>query len=84
MNKHEILLVKQIGEQIGYGNLMYLASSLWRICLTESETPINGAFVPALLFQLKKKEQPRAMAQAEIFDNGIKELINPKDSLIDG
>lgn len=46
MGKLEIELVKNIGENIGYGHLMYLASALWRKKLEETGVPVGGAFIP--------------------------------------
>ena len=47
MNKNEeIESVRILGEAIGYGNLMTLASALWRKSLSDSGYPISGAFVP--------------------------------------
>ena len=56
---YEIELVKQIGEKIGYGNMMDIASALWKMQLVESglseEAASNAAFVPACLPFIKKK-----------------------------
>jgi hypothetical protein len=46
--KIEILSVKNLGEVIGYGQLMCLASALWRESLKEKGYPIMGAFVPTI------------------------------------
>ena len=40
--------VKVLGEQIGYGNMMALASALWRKSLKEQGFPVDGAFMPTL------------------------------------
>lgn len=45
--------VKQLGEQIGYGNMMYIASELWKIELKRSGFPTSGAFVPVLQSDIK-------------------------------
>jgi hypothetical protein len=47
-------LVKFIGEQIGYGNMMNLASKLWREDMIANGCPISGVFVPALPCDVKK------------------------------
>ena len=44
----EIHEVKKLGEVIGYGNMMSIASALWRKSLKEKGFPISGAFIPAL------------------------------------
>lgn len=54
--KKELLQVKQLGEQIGYGNLMSMASSLWRYDLKKNNFPIVGAFVPVIKDKLDKTD----------------------------
>lgn len=49
----EIRLVKQLGEQVGYGNLMNLASALWAIDLESKDYPVTGAFVPVISPDIK-------------------------------
>lgn len=46
MLKEEMFSVKQLGDKIGYGNLMSWASALWREKLSELGCPANGALVP--------------------------------------
>lgn len=52
--KWEAKKVKELGEQIGYGNMMWLASALWRKMLVEKGAGTSGAFVPCL-FNIKDK-----------------------------
>ncbi|WP_303834686.1 hypothetical protein [Ruminococcus flavefaciens] len=51
--KQEVLVVKSLGEKIGYGNLMDIASVLWAEDLQRHAEPDIGAFYPAILTQLK-------------------------------
>lgn len=46
--KNEFNRVRFLGEEIGYGNLMQLASSLWRQSLREKGYPTGGAFIPTI------------------------------------
>lgn len=68
MNKsirQDFLEVKEIGERIGYGNLMSLASSLWRKNLKDDGLPADGAFIPVI----------RKLPEAEkIYDDYLKNL----------
>jgi len=49
--------VKLLGEKIGYGRVMELASKLWSDSLVKNHgLPGTGAFVPALHFQIKKSQ----------------------------
>ena len=45
----EIEKVKQLGDEIGYGHLMELASALWRKKLKYSGMPESGAFVTTII-----------------------------------
>lgn len=55
MNREqEIKSVKALGDAIGYGNLMWIASSLWRKSLKDQGYPVNGAFVPTINNFIKK------------------------------
>lgn len=42
--KSEVAAVKRLGDAIGYGNMMTVASALWRKSLEEKGYPISGAF----------------------------------------
>jgi len=50
---NDIELIKSIGDQIGYGHLMSIASALWRKKLNESGVPESGAFVPMVQAGIK-------------------------------
>lgn len=50
----EIKIVKQIGEKIGYGNLMMIASALWKSSMEKQNYPTSGVFVPTCKLFIKK------------------------------
>lgn len=50
----EIKAVQELGEQIGYGHMMSLASALWRKDLKDNGYPEIGAFVPTISSFIKK------------------------------
>ena len=54
--KHEILHVKALGEMIGYGNLMDIASVLWAHELKRNGFSDDGAFYPTILSEMKDGE----------------------------
>jgi hypothetical protein len=70
--KNQADRVKVLGEQIGYGHLMELASALWRQSLRDMDVPEEGAFVPVCTYQVKKKEQPMLLRTINNYDNWIK------------
>jgi hypothetical protein len=76
MNREqEILAVKLLGESIGYGNMMSIATSLWRKNLRDSGYPQSGAFI-GTVYQLLSDEG-REIADRELphYDKEIEELL---------
>ena len=51
--KREIEEVKRLGDQIGYGNMMTIASALWAKMLIDEEFGDGGAFYPTILSNMK-------------------------------
>ena len=50
--KEEKLKVKQLGKEIGYGNMMNIASELWKQDLREQGYPEDGAYIPVIQSQI--------------------------------
>lgn len=46
--KEEIQRVKQLGEMIGYGNMMDIASALWALKLEKAYGFSSGAHIPTV------------------------------------
>ena len=53
----DIEKVKKLGDEIGYGHLMELASALWRKDMLEKNFPISGVFVPTIKGFIEKEYQ---------------------------
>lgn len=49
----EVDAVKNLGERIGYGNMMAIASALWREALRHNGCPLSGACIPVLESDIK-------------------------------
>ena len=73
--KSEIKLVKIIGEQIGYGHMMLLASALWRKSLNERGVPESGAFLPTILTLIKDEEHEMAQRESHFYDKLIEDAL---------
>lgn len=56
----EIRAVKQLGEKIGYGNMMDIASALWSIDLTSIDGKERFGHVATVLPCMKKFDQSGA------------------------
>lgn len=63
--KTEIQKVKELGEEIGYGHLMSLASALWRKQLSESGT-VTGALFPITVDCIVKDNDVQKIVKDEI------------------
>lgn len=75
----EYAAVKLVGEKIGYGNMMTIASTLWRRKLRDTGTPESGAFYPTCPSFIDKEIAKETRVQQEI-TSGDCEL----DRLIEG
>jgi len=52
--KRECEEVKRLGDQIGYGNMMTIASALWaKMLIDEGWGSDSGAFYPTILSNMK-------------------------------
>ena len=51
--KRECEEVKRLGDQIGYGNMMMIASALWAKMLIDEGGTDSGAFFPTILSNMK-------------------------------
>lgn len=51
--KRECEEVKRLGDQIGYGNMMTIASVLWAKMLIDEGWTDSGAFYPTILSNMK-------------------------------
>ena len=49
----EVEAVKNLGDKIGYGNMMAIASVLWRESLRQNGYPLTGACIPVLESDIK-------------------------------
>ena len=73
--KPEVEMVQQIGELIGYGHMMALASALWRKNLKEIGTPETGAFVPTIIYFIKDEEQEMSKRESVFYDKLIEDAL---------
>lgn len=79
----EIEAVKNLGEQIGYGNMMSIASALWAVNLTEKhDLPANGAFVPTVSILMKRKERKRAEEEQQRMMKQVKRVLDKEKNEI--
>jgi hypothetical protein len=68
---NEIEEVKELGERIGYGNMMCIASALWRKSAKDKGCPISGAFVPTCLEFIKEDFQDLDKDGRELYDKMV-------------
>lgn len=72
--KDEILAVKALGERIGYGNMMDIASALWSIKLSDDGIE-RIMHVPTVEPCMKKKEWERTRNEVHFRVEEIKSLL---------
>jgi hypothetical protein len=63
---NEIDAVKELGDKIGYGNMMDIASALWRRLLKKSGAPTEGAFIPTSRSFIKEDAELQKITHNEI------------------
>lgn len=80
MTEHtfEVVAVQRLGEQIGYGNLMWLASALWRRKLVKEwgEGHEKGAFLPTVSCLLNEEGLDIFQKQIEVYDEIVKDVLD--------
>ena len=67
----EFEAVKELGEKIGYGNMMSIASALWRKSAKEQGHPISGVFIPTCLQFIKDDLQYLGKDSIELYDKMV-------------
>ena len=67
----EINAVKELGEKIGYGNLMSIASGLWSVDLQKKYGTSSGAFIPVCIYDVKKKCRDEILREQNAVCNEI-------------
>jgi len=70
--KAEVIQVKELGEKIGYGHLMELASALWRKSLEEKGYPISGAFIPTIGACIEKEMFDKTENERATYDEFVR------------
>ena len=69
-----MLAVKQLGDRIGYGNLISWASALWRNSLREQGFPDSGAFIGVCECSIKSDCLDRVHKQEAVYDAWVDKL----------
>lgn len=69
--KKQVENVKILGEEIGYGHLMSIASALWRKELKERGNPPEGAFIPTIEYAVKKSDLKSIQRDKQLYDSII-------------
>ena len=73
----EVVAVERLGEKMGYGHLMCLASAIWRRELTKeyNERLAEGAFVPTLKMLVVEDWQENIEKENKIYDDIVKAVL---------
>lgn len=73
--KSDIEKVRELGEDIGYGNMMNLACALWRVKLKQTGVSETGAFVPVLSMDIKESEADFYLKPLKFHEQHVIELL---------
>ena len=73
--EQEIKAVKQLGEAIGYGNMMALATALWRKSLRDKGYPQSGAFIATIYGLLDEEGKRIADKELPLYDELIETIL---------
>ena len=80
MTRHifEVGAVQRLGDQIGYGHLMWLASALWRRKLVKDwgEGHEKGAFLPTISVLLNEEGLDVFQQQSGIYDEIVADVLD--------
>ena len=68
--------IKQLGDRIGYGNLIGWASALWRASLQKKGLPANGAFIGVCECSIKQSRLEDIQRQEAVYDRLVEALYN--------
>ena len=71
--REDVKKVKELGETIGYGHMMSIATSLWRKNLKEKGYPVVAAFVTTCLPFMKDDDRKNAENTIKLYDKIIEE-----------
>ena len=75
-NKQEVRIIKELGDAMGYGRIMQIASALWAIKLKDEHgLPESGAFIPTIDKFMIKKEAKRAVRDREWVIEEVRKLL---------
>lgn len=78
--KNEIMAVKLLGESIGYGSMMTIASALWRKDLKDHGYPESGAFTPTVSMLLNDEGLEIFERERVVYDKLISGHLNESDN----
>lgn len=67
----DVEAVKNLGEKIGYGNMMAIASVLWRESLRQDGYPLTGAYIPVLECDIKSGSKSLYQHETKRMENVI-------------
>ena len=70
--KQETAVLEMLGDSIGYGHLMALATALWRRKLKAEGLPEQGAFIGVCDISIKDDRLDSVMREVRMYDEIIK------------
>ena len=80
--KEQVQSVKQLGDKMGYGHLMALASALWRkkLCDEHGERYKSGAFIAVVDCVVEPEHLRKMKAELELYDYIVKSVLEVNEN----
>lgn len=76
-----IKIIKELGEEIGYGNLMWIASALWERSLKDNNYPTTGVFRPTLKCLMNEDGQQMSVVDSLMYRKKVNNFYEKNDTL---
>lgn len=75
--KEQVQVLKKLGDEIGYGHLMALASAIWRkkLCDEHGEQYKSGAFIPVVDCVVEPEHLRKMKPELELYDGIVKRAL---------
>ena len=80
--KEQVQILKKLGDEIGYGHLMALASALWRkkLCDEHGERYKSGAFIPVVDCVVEPQHLRKIKSELELYDGIVKRALEVNEN----
>lgn len=76
MNPREVAMLMSVCHACGYGNVMQMASTLWRMDMERNGYPEDGCFVPVCLADTDDKYRKMIEQSHKLYKSYVEAYLN--------